>query len=102
MSLKPLGIVKEITDSVGIEVSYVYDDLVFVDHNAFFFQFTDKNNAVVLHVNKDADEQEIFRSIGLMNDAESLRDVVIMKGKYYTLVQADDEKVRLEFMDTRE
>ena len=102
MSLKPLGIVKEIVEANGIEISYVYDDLVFVDHNVFLFQFADKNNTIVLHRNKDADEQEVLVLIGLMNDAAASRDMVIVKGKYYTLVQADGENVRLEFMDTRE
>lgn len=102
MSLKPLGVVKEIVESAGMDLSYAYDDLVFVSHNAFLIQFTPKSSEFIVHVNKDADEAEVLKSIGLMNNAAAARDVAIQRGRYYTLVQADDENVRLEFMDTRE
>ncbi|MDH3329085.1 MAG: hypothetical protein OEM01_07635 [Desulfobulbaceae bacterium] len=99
MRLKPLGIVKEIIESIGIGISYAYDDLVFVDHNAFLFQFTHKSNEIALHVNRDADEKEVAHSINLMNNAAAERGMAIKDGKYYALVQVDDENVRLEFLE---
>lgn len=41
MSLRPLGIAKEIVEQLGLEVTHVYDDLVFVEHSAFLLQFDD-------------------------------------------------------------
>lgn len=99
---KPLGIVKEILESIGIGISYVYDDLIFVDHNDFLLQFTDKKYKLLAHVNKEADEEEAVKSINLMNNVAASRNMVIVRGKYYTLVQADEENVRLEFTETRD
>lgn len=42
MGLKPLGRVKDIVEAAGMTISYVYEDLVFIDHNAFLLQFTER------------------------------------------------------------
>ena len=102
MGLKPLGIIKEIAEACGIGISYAYDDLVFVDHNAFLFEFTEKNNEIIIHINTEADEQYIAQSISLINNAAASRDIVFVKGRYYSLVQADDDNVRLVFTDSKE
>lgn len=41
MGLRPLGIAKEIVETLRLEITYTYDDLVFVEHNAFLLQFDD-------------------------------------------------------------
>jgi DNA-binding IclR family transcriptional regulator len=45
MTLKPLGQVKELVESLGMEISYAYEDLVFLQHNGFLLQFDDGNGA---------------------------------------------------------
>jgi hypothetical protein len=41
MSLRPLGLATEIIDDLKLEVTYAYDDLLFVEHNTFILQFDD-------------------------------------------------------------
>lgn len=102
MSLKPLGIVKEILESIGIEISYAYDDLVFVNHNAFLLQFADNKDQIILHVNCETEEDVIQSSITAINNACALRNVELQFGRYYSLKQADGENLRLEFQDMKE
>ena len=59
MSIKPLGRLKELVESAGMEVSYAYEDLVFLDHNAFLLQFNDDGRTVFLHTNSEADAEKI-------------------------------------------
>jgi hypothetical protein len=101
MSLNPLGIVKEILEEIGIEISYAYDDLIFVNHNAFLLKFSGNNGNILLHVNSEADEEVIKNSITTMNNACALRKMKMQIGKYYTLKQTDKENVRLEFKDMK-
>lgn len=101
MGLKPLGVVKEIVESVGIGIAYAYDDLVFVDHNAFILQFSEQDNEMLWHLNVEANESEVEKSIGLLNVASLERDIVIKRGRYYSLAQTDDENVRLEFVESK-
>ena len=101
MGLKPLGVVKDIVESVGIGIAYAYDDLVFVDHNAFILQFSKQDNEMLWHVNVEADESKVEKSIGLLNIAASERGMAVKRGRYYSLAQADDENVRLEFVESK-
>lgn len=58
MSLKyrPLGYVMEILESVGLPVSYSYDDLVFVENNPLLVKFNDDNEKeLLLYFNTDLD-----------------------------------------------
>ena len=36
---RPLGLVKQLLEEIGIEVTYAYEDLVFVQHNPILLQF---------------------------------------------------------------
>ncbi|MBC8318154.1 MAG: hypothetical protein H8E41_09625 [Desulfobulbaceae bacterium] len=97
MGLKPLGIVKEIVESIGMEISYAYDDLVFMEHNAFLLQFTEKENELLIHMNRDADETELKNDIARLKKAASVHLVTFNDGTTYTLSQADDDNIRIEF-----
>jgi hypothetical protein len=55
MSLKPLGKVRELVESAGMAISYAYDDLVFLDHNAFLLQFDEDGRTVFIHTNSEVD-----------------------------------------------
>lgn len=97
MSLKPLGIVKEIVESAGMGISYAYDDLVFLEHNAFLLQFTDNNSELLIHTNSEAEGQEIKEAVARLKSAAATHGMTLTAGSLYTLVQTDDENIRIEF-----
>lgn len=55
---KALGHVMEALESMGLSVTYAYDDLVFASHSAILFQFTDDNNILNYYLEKDFTEEE--------------------------------------------
>ncbi len=94
---KPLGKITAILAELGLEVTYAYDDLVFVQHSAFLLQFTDKPNILKLYTNAECDPVEantIASSIVLAFDESGF--IACPKGKY-TLSQNEDKTLRLEF-----
>lgn len=58
MSERPLGKVTAILADMGLEVTYAYDDLVFVQHSAFLIQFTDDPGKLKLFINTECDPAE--------------------------------------------
>ena len=36
--LRPLGLVKNLVETVGLDITYLYDDLVFIEHNVFLLE----------------------------------------------------------------
>lgn len=97
MDLKPLGIVKEVIESLGMGVSYVYDDLVFLEHNAFLLQFTDTVNEMMIHRNIEADKQYIQETVDMLKSAGLSCGLLFMNGHSYSIKQAGDENIQLEF-----
>jgi len=99
MSLKPLGIITEIVEAAGMGISYAYEDLVFLEHNAFLLEFTANDQELLLHSNSEAVESEIRDSIARLKKMAADNGMIFTDGGLYTLTQADDENIRIEFFD---
>ena len=97
MTLKPLGKLKEVVEAAGMGISYAYDDLVFLDHNAFLMQFGDDNRTVILHTNSKADQKEADEGIGKLKIAAQSSDLNFAVGGFYTLSQVEDYSIAIEF-----
>jgi len=97
MTKKPLGVIKNIVETVGTGISYAYEDLVFLEHNGFLLQFTDNDRELMVHTNSEADETVISRDIGRLIEAGLTHNIFFVHGNVYTLSQEDDENIRIEF-----
>lgn len=97
MSLKPLGKLKELVESVGMGISYAYDDLVFLNHNGFLMQFGKDSPAITVHTNSEANAKEAADGISLLKKAAATKDLDMVEGGLYTLSQAADESISIEF-----
>lgn len=98
MSLKPLGMVKTVVESAGMGISYAYDDLVFLDHNAFLLQFTENDKEILIHANSEAAGEEIKDSVARLKNAAATQGLTFADGGLYTLTQLDAENLRIEFL----
>ena len=98
MTLRPLGTVKVILESAGMGLSYAYEDLVFLEHNGFLLQFTDKESDVLIHINEEAEENELAASLALLQKKAKENGMAFSRGNYYRLSQADKENIRIEFL----
>lgn len=99
MSLKPLGMVKTIVEAAGMGISYVYDDLVFLEHNSFLLQFTDSDHEVAVHVNSEADEATVHGDIERLQQVALDHTMQFTRGTRYTLVPEGEDSIRIEFSD---
>ncbi len=96
---RPLGSVLQLLEDLGHEVTYAYDDLVFVNDNNFLLQFDDTGLAVNLFFNQSCPKQNaenIEQSIIPAGDKKGLS--IIKKGEY-SITGQSDENLRIEFFD---
>ena len=100
MGLHPLGLVKEFVEEAGMGIAYVYEDIVFIEHNAFLLQFTKDEKKILLHINQDAIESEIDDDIARLREKAMALEIELLDGKFYAISQEGDENIRLEFIDT--
>jgi len=97
MSLKPLGKLKELVESVGMGVSYAYDDLVFLDHNGFLMQFGEDGKTVFIHTNCEADGVEAAVGVARLKKAAASSGITFAEGKFYSLAQVEDQAISIRF-----
>lgn len=98
---RSLGKLSQIVESMGLGVTYAYDDLIFIEHNAFLFQFPETPGANV-YFNQDcpeAEQKEIFQKIETLARTHDLP--VFFKG-IYEMRQKGDEELEVEFIDAGE
>jgi hypothetical protein len=98
MPLRQLGTVREIIESAGMALSYAYEDLVFLEHNGFLLQFTDKEQEVLIHINEEAEENELAPALALLQEKAGENKMLFNKAGYYRLSQADEENINIEFL----
>jgi len=98
IQMRPLGLVMELVAKLGLEVTYAYDDLVFVAHNAFLFRFTGSGPFVDLVFNVDCpeDEQEKLAT-EIISLAGGLDLIVTRRGQYELAQNEDGENMSLTF-----
>lgn len=99
MNLKPLGLVTEIVESAGMGISYAYEDLVFLEHNAFLLEFTANDTELLIHINSEAKESEVKDFVARLQNIGAAHGLTFTNGGRYTLTQADDENIRIEFFN---
>ncbi|MCG8551883.1 MAG: hypothetical protein MI799_15890 [Desulfobacterales bacterium] len=101
MELRPLGIAKEIIEETGLEVTYNYDDLVFVQHNPFMIQFDDDNSkSLKLFFNVDCEEDAAGKLEAQLKSAALQREFTITpSGKFEMTQKQGTEEIDIKFID---
>ncbi|HHB76330.1 MAG TPA: hypothetical protein ENK84_07280 [Desulfobulbus sp.] len=98
MGLRKLGVVREIVESVGMEISHAYDDLVFLNHNGFLLQFDEQDDTVIVHRNKEADPASLVDALSILKEAAERHGMIFIEGTDYILSTVDEENLRIEFV----
>lgn len=78
-------------------ISYAYEDLVFLEHNAFLLQFSASDKELLIHTNSEADVEGIKDSIAKLKDVAMAHGMTFRDGGRYSLTQGDDENITIEF-----
>ncbi len=94
---RALGVVKEILEEAGYELSYAYDDLVFADNTAFLIQFDEKNHELNLFFNKDCYNNKILGIEEQLKKSFNKKGFYVDFKGFFTLVEKENEELELKF-----
>jgi hypothetical protein len=95
--LRPLGTVMELVESLGHEVTYAYEDLVFIEHNDFLLQFTLEPDTLDLFFNTECSAEESGTLAAKMLTEASNRGLTIRHKGTYTMNEAPDNTLQIVF-----
>ena len=96
---RPLGIVKTLIESLGAEISYVYEDLIFIKHNHFLLRFGDVGEQMFFHCNDEIPEDEGNAHFEVLARETAMLGISLTQGKRYSLSENSDGELRLAFLE---
>jgi len=96
--LRPLGDVMTLIETLGHEVTYAYEDLVFINHNDFLLQFDAADpNALDLFFNTECETAEADEIAGRMIPEAAQKGLNIRRKGTYTMTEAEDNNLQITF-----
>ncbi len=100
MSLRPLGLATEIIDDLKLEVTYAYDDLLFVEHNTFLLQFDDAQKSNFrIYFNVECEAGTAARLEQALSAAAKARECSIEnRGKFELVVPEGGSEFQVRFL----
>lgn len=99
--IRKLTQIKELIEEIGFNISYPFDDLLFVESNAFLIQFDDsKVNSFFIYFNEDLDSlaaKELGNKITSLAHTKKVQ--IKLEGKFQlTQKKGSDEELELRFI----
>lgn len=96
---RPLGLIMEAVEQMGLEVTHAYEDLVFIEHNAFLLRMGSEGTQVHLYFNEDCEPDQrdpLHEQLSAFGAEYGLK---ILRSGTYTMEQREDEQVDIHFTE---
>lgn len=96
---RPLGIITEVIEQMELEVTYAYDDLIFISHNAFLLRMGDQGQDVHLYFNNESDEDKRDQVQEQLVSFAIQRGLNVIDSGTYDMKQREDEQMDIHFYE---
>ena len=97
---RPIGLVKAALETLGFEISHCYEDLIFLNHNAFLLRMEQRGEEVSLLFNSEADEDSRDElSASLANAGKEFHLNIARAGTYTIVPNDENETLDIHFSD---
>ena len=97
---RPLTEVKEFIEDAGYTISYLYEDIIFVSHNAFIILYDDDNaKTLKLYFNIDCEKNQIPEIIeNITINAKKKKYKIIHSGNYTLKEKLESKELEIVFL----
>ena len=99
LPFRPLGTVKEMLEQIGMDISYAYEDLIFLEHNHFLLQFGEVGEILFFYANVDTADDESVRLFDQVRSVAVKPGLTFLHRGRYRVSMGEQERLTLEFLD---
>jgi hypothetical protein len=101
INFRPLGIIKEIINETGLDITYAYDDLVFAEHSLLIVKFCDDTpSSIEVYFNKDCEDSARSEFMEKIIEESGRRNfTAIEKGEFTLKDAAEEENLEITFYE---
>lgn len=99
VKFRPLGEARNIVEGIGLDITHVHDDLIFVEHNAFLLRFDDEcEYNLFLHFNEECEPSEKDKIENNLSEKAKGDGFTITKDLSYRMRQKEEtQELEIEF-----
>lgn len=101
MMERPLGEITGLLADLGLEVTYAYDDLVFVQHSAFMIQFTEAPEKLKLFINTECEPEVADDVAGKITSTFGEAGFGVLSAGRFFITPNEDETIHIQFRETK-
>ena len=97
---RPMGIIKMVLEGLGYQVTYCYEDLIFIEHNAFLLRMEERGEAVSILFNAESEPDKrpgIAEAIATAGGTANL--AFTRQGTYVMIPTTDESSFSIEFRE---
>lgn len=97
---RPLGLIKEVIETTGLEITHVFEDLVFIEHNSYLLQMGERGEEVRLYFNCESTagmRGDIARH--LAEEGGKLGLMIERRGTFRVAQDEGEVSFQLEFLE---
>lgn len=99
LAYRPLGVVKQLLEEIGLEITYAYEDLIFIQHNPFLLQFGEAGEMLFFSANVETSSEEAEQLFATIQAKAGGEGITLMRRGRYRLIETEGENLSLEFLD---
>lgn len=97
---RPLGIIKNLTETLGHEITHCYEDLIFMAHNAFLLRMEKTPEDVSILFNMECEaEKRVELSNAFIETAKNFGLNIIPAGTYSLKENKESNTIDIEFQE---
>ena len=96
---RPLGIIAEMIEQMDLEVTYAYDDLVFISHNAFLLRMGARGEQVYLYFNNESERDKRQDILDQLSTLAQDRGLSLLHHGTYVMTPRDDAQLKICFYE---
>lgn len=97
---RPLGIIAGCFEACGHNISHMYDDLLFFEHNAFLVQMGEEGKDLFLVFNEESEPGERERiAIPIIDEGKKNGLDIVLGGLYRLTADEEGENLQLAFLE---
>lgn len=96
---RPLGIITEVIEQMDLEVTYAYEDLVFISHNAFLLRMGETGEKIHLYFNEESEVDKRDPILSQLTALGAERGLEILLSGTYAMKSGKDEQLDIHFRE---